>query len=164
MIPKLYEYIISAELVVHSNTPHILVRNNEYSLYFNINTNHMHSLSSEAILLERIHAEFVIYQNMVAGKEITDDFDVLNWFRIQQMQFPMLTRFSCIIHSITPSQTENERNFSLVGIYTALCCANLSVEMLSCLPFVNRNSAALGRNITIGIFGGLLDAMADIFY
>ena len=42
----------------------------------------MHSLLSEAILLERIGAEYVIYQDMVAGTEITDDFDVLNWFQI----------------------------------------------------------------------------------
>ena len=54
----------------------------------------MHSLLFEATLLERIRAKFVIYQNMVAGTEITDDFDVLNWFQIQQMQFPMLTRFA----------------------------------------------------------------------
>ena len=67
----------------------------------------MYYLSTEAILLERIRAEFFIYLNMVAVKEITDDFDVLNWFQIQRMQFPMLTRFAYIIHSITPSQTEN---------------------------------------------------------
>ena len=73
----------------------------------------MNSLSSEAILLERIGAEFVIYQNMVAGTENTDDFDLLNWFQIQQIQFPVLARFSCIIHSITPSQNENENNFHL---------------------------------------------------
>ena len=64
----------------------------------------MHSLPPEAILLERIRADFVIYQNMVAGTEITDDFDVLNWFQIQKMQFPMLTRFAYIIQSITPLQ------------------------------------------------------------
>ena len=40
----------------------------------------MHSLSSEAIVLESIGAKFVIYQNMVARTEITDDFDVLNCF------------------------------------------------------------------------------------
>ena len=45
----------------------------------------MHSLLSGAILLERIGAEFIIYQNMVVGTEITDDFDVLNWFQIHQM-------------------------------------------------------------------------------
>ena len=122
----------------------------------------MHSLSSEAILLERIGAEFVIYQNTVAGTEITDGFDVLNWFQIHQIKPPMLTRFAYIIYSITPLQTENERDFSLAGIYTASRRANLSVEMLSDLIFINRNSAALGRNTTIDVFGGSLDAVADI--
>ena len=32
MTPKLYEYIMAAELAFHPNTPHILVRNNEDSL------------------------------------------------------------------------------------------------------------------------------------
>ena len=121
----------------------------------------MHSLSSEAILLEKIRAEFVIYQNMVAGTEITDDLDVLNWFQIHKLQLPMLTRFAYIIRSIIPLQTENGRDFSLAGIYTASRRANLSVEMLSDLLFINRNSAALGRNTTIDIFGGSLDAVAD---
>ena len=49
--------------------------------------------------------EFVTYQNVVAGTEITDDFDVLNWFQKQQMKFPMLNRFTYIIHSIIPLQT-----------------------------------------------------------
>ena len=104
----------------------------------------MHSHSSEAILLEKIGAEFAIYQNMVAGTEITDDLDAMNWFQIQQMQFPTLTRFAYIIHSINPSQTENVRDFSLAGIYTASRCANLSVETLSDLIFINRNSAVFG--------------------
>ena len=85
MMPKFYEYIMAAEFSVHQNTPHILVHNNEESLYFHNNPNHIHSISSEAILLERIDAEFVIYQNMVVGTEITGNFDVLNWFKIQQM-------------------------------------------------------------------------------
>ena len=78
-MPKFYEYIMAAELDVHPNTPHILVRNNEDYLYFNNNPNRMHSLSSEAILLERIGAKFVIYQNTVSVTEITDDFYVPNW-------------------------------------------------------------------------------------
>ena len=40
--------------------------------------------------------------------------------------------------------------------------ANISVEMLYDLLFINRNSAALGRNTTIDLFGGSLDAVADI--
>ena len=94
---------------------------------------------------------------MVAGTEITDDFDVLNWFQIQQMQFPMMTRFEYIIYSVTPSQTENERDFSLAGIYTASRRANLSVKMLSGFIFINRNSTVLGRNTTIDIFGLLAE-------
>ena len=74
----------------------------------------------------------------------------------------MLTLFAYIIHSIAPSKTENERDFSLAGIYTASRCANISVEMLSDLIFINRKSAVLGRNTTIDIFGGSLDAVADI--
>ena len=34
MIPKFYEYIMAVELAVRPNIPHILVRNNEDSLYF----------------------------------------------------------------------------------------------------------------------------------
>ena len=82
---------------------------------------------SEAILLERIGAKFVIYKNMVAGTEITDDFYVLNCFQIQKMQFPVLRRFSYIIHYIAPLQTENEIDFSLAGIYTASLRSDLSV-------------------------------------
>ena len=107
MMPKFYRYIMAAELAVNPNTPHILVVNNKESLYFNNNPNRMKSLSDEAILLEIVGAEFVTYQNTVAGTKITDYFDVLNLFQIQQMKFIMLNRFSYIIHSITPLKTEN---------------------------------------------------------
>ena len=80
MMPKFYEYIMSEELAVHTNTPHTVVGKNEESLYSHNNHNRVYSLSSEAILLERIGADFVIYPNTVAGTEITDYFDVLNWF------------------------------------------------------------------------------------
>ena len=35
-------------------------------------------------------------------------------------------------------------------------------EIIYYLLFINRNSTALGRNITIDVFGGSLDAMANI--
>ena len=76
MTPKFYEQIMAAELSVHTNTPQILVRTNEESLYFHNNPKRMHSLSSEEILLERIGAKFIIYQNAFVGTEITDYFVV----------------------------------------------------------------------------------------
>ena len=77
---------MDAEISINPNTPHILVGNKEESLYFHRNPNRMHYPSAEEIFLERIGAKFVIYQNTVAGTEITDDFDVLNWFHIQKMK------------------------------------------------------------------------------
>ena len=112
--------------------------------------------------MERIGVELVIYQNTVVGTQITDDFDVLNWFQMQQMQFPILKWFAYIIHSIIASQTENERGFSLSGIYIASGRANIYVEIIYYLLFINRNSTALGRNRIIDVFGGSLDAMANI--
>ena len=67
-----------------------------------------------------------------------------------------------MIHSITPPQTENERELSLAEIYTVSRRTNISVEILSDLLFINRNSADLGHNTTIDVFGGSLDAVADI--
>ena len=78
------------------------------------------------------------------------------------MKLSILTRLAYIIHSITPSQTENERDFSLAVIYTASRRANISVEMISDFLFININSSALGCNTTICVFGGSLDAVADI--
>ena len=67
-MPKFYEYTMDAEIAVHPNTTQILVRNNEEYLYFHNNPNCMQYILSEAILLEKIGAEFVIYQNTVACK------------------------------------------------------------------------------------------------
>ena len=56
----------------------------------------------------------------------------------------------------------NERDFSLAGIYTESRHANISVEMLSDLLFINRNITALVSNTPIDIFVVSLDAVADI--
>ena len=61
MIPNFYEYIMVSELDAHPNTPQILVHNNKDYLYLHNNPICMHSLSYEAILLERIGAELIIY-------------------------------------------------------------------------------------------------------
>ena len=74
----------------------------------------------------------------------------------------MLTSFTYSIHYITPSQTKNEIDFSLAGIYTASNRDNLSVEMLSDLIFINRKITASGHNTPIYVFVGSIDYMADI--
>ena len=69
VMPKFCEYIMVAELAVHPNTLQILVRKNEESLYFHKNPNCMHYILFEAILLESIGAEFVIYQIRLLGQK-----------------------------------------------------------------------------------------------
>ena len=76
----------------------------------------------------------------------------------------MLTHFTYIIHSITVLQTENEIYFSPAVIYIALRHANLYVEILHSLIFINGNSTNSGLNTHIDVFGGYLYAVAYIVY
>ena len=69
--------------------------------------------------------------------------------------------FMYIINSITPQQTENERDFSLAGIYTALRRFNPSLKMISGLLLINRNITSSGHNTPIGDFGVSIYAMDD---
>ena len=59
-------------------------------------------------------------------------------------------------------QTENERDFSIAGIYNASRRTNLSVEMIYDFILFNRNSTELGCNTPIDVFGLSLDAVANI--
>ena len=67
MMSNFYDYIMVSELAANPSTPQIVVGNNQYSLYFHNNHNRRQSISAEAILLERIDAKFITYQNSVAG-------------------------------------------------------------------------------------------------
>ena len=61
MIPNFYEYIMVSELDAHPNTLQILVHNNKDYLYLHNNPIRTHYLSYEAIILEKIGAELIIY-------------------------------------------------------------------------------------------------------
>ena len=69
---------MTAELAVNKIKTQIIVGNNQKSLYFHNNHNHMHYILSGAILLGSIFTEFIIYQNSVSGTEITDNFYVMD--------------------------------------------------------------------------------------
>ena len=59
-------------------------------------------------------------------------------------------------------QNGNERYFSLAVVYTSSRRANISVEIIYDLFFINRSSAASVRITYIEVFGGSLDTVADI--
>ena len=67
VIPKFYDYIVAAELSENQNTPLIIVGNNQEYLYFHNNPNNRDSPMYEAIILDKIDAEFFKHQNAAAG-------------------------------------------------------------------------------------------------
>ena len=53
-------------------------------------------------------------------------------------------------------------SFTFTHLLSVNGATNLSVEIISGLIFVNRNSTALCHDTPIDVFGGLLDPVTDI--
>ena len=69
--------------------------------------------------------------------------NVLRWCQEIKLQFPMLARFSTMMFAIPPSKAENKRECSLAGVFTGSNHARMSVEILSKLIFIIRNSIGI---------------------
>ena len=65
---------------------------------------------------ERVSQKFGNFGGYLKGSGTLTD--VLGWYHERQLQFPMLARFSTVNFDILPSQAENERDFSLYGVFT----------------------------------------------
>ena len=48
-----------------------------------------------------------------------ESYEVMDWFNTNQSNIPTISYFASILHSIPPSQIENERDFSLAGVMPA---------------------------------------------
>ena len=64
---------------------------------------------------------------------------MLGWFQANKSSIPTISNFASIIHSIPPSQIENERDFSLAGVIARARRATSTVENLAMLVFINKN-------------------------
>jgi len=92
----------------------------------------------------RVHRDFALYKNLVkqffsSGKKM-ESYEVKDWFNLNQSNIPTISYFASIIHSIPPSQIENERDFSLAGVIARARRATLTVENLAMLVFINKNN------------------------
>ena len=92
----------------------------------------------------RVHRDFALYKNLVKqffsrGKKM-ESYEVMDWFHENQSNIPTISNFASIIHSIPPSQIENERDFSLAGVIARARRATLTVENLAMLVFINKNN------------------------
>ena len=80
------------------------------------------------------------------------------------MKLPMLTRPNLPTLFI-PSHLQkpkNDRDFSVAGIYTALLCTNISVEMLSGLLLIDISITVSVFNTPIDFFGESVNTVFDI--
>lgn len=89
-------------------------------------------------LVEDSKREFKRYRD-AASIEPPQTQTPLQWFKSRQGLFPMIYRMALIIHCIPPSQIDNERDFSIAGVFARAKRASMSVEMLSSLVFINKN-------------------------
>ena len=76
-------------------------------------------------VLFHVYIAILLYKNLVkqyfsSGKKM-ESYEVMDWFNTNQSNIPTISYFASIIHSIPPSQIENERDFSLAGVNPAEC-------------------------------------------
>ena len=88
--------------------------------------------------------EFDVYKTLVkkhflSGKVMETSKDVLEWFKANSFQIPMISHFANIIHCMSPSQIDNERDFSLAGVIARAKRASFTVKNLAMLVFINKN-------------------------
>ena len=77
---------------------------------------------------ERVDQEFWTFRAAVkASRKVTN---VLGWHQERKTQFTMLARFATMIFDIPPSRAENEKDFSLDGVFTGSNRARILVDML----------------------------------
>jgi hAT family C-terminal dimerisation region len=85
----------------------------------------------------QIQMEFKMLRDL--SKRKVCNTDVLSWYETVKVQIPRLYRFAQIIFSIPPTQIQNERDFSLAGVFTRARRASMTNVMLSNLLFINQN-------------------------
>ena len=99
-----------------------------YSKDYVSSTAAMSEQQTNMYMNERVAQEFRMFWAAVkASGTVTN---VLGWYQEIKLQFPMLARFATMIFSIPPSWAENERDFSLAGLFTGSNCARILVDML----------------------------------
>ena len=119
----------------------------------------------------RVHRDFALYKNLVkqyfsSGKKM-ESYEVMDWFNTNQSNIPTISYFASIIHSIPPSQIENERDFSLAGVIARAKRATLTTDNLAMLVFINKNkkykyTSNKAENIFEDSFHGTQEEIDDV--
>ena len=103
--------------------------------------------------------ELKMFHNLCFGLDITEGVDVLTWYESVKYKVPKIYRMALYIFSIPPTEIQNERDFSLAGVFGQARRASLSVQMLSDLLFINQNSDTCSILKNIDLFQGNLNSV-----
>ncbi len=68
--------------------------------------------------------------------------DPLVWWKDNEQNFPHVGKVARIVLSISASEIENERDFSIAGVFSRARRASMSVANIAQLTFINKNSSA----------------------
>jgi hAT family C-terminal dimerisation region len=85
----------------------------------------------------RAETEFKMLREL--SKSRKEDIDVLTWYESIKHQVPQMYRLAKIVFAIPPTQIQNERDFSLAGVFTRARRASMTNAMLADLMFINQN-------------------------
>ena len=96
-----------------------------------------------------------------------ESYEVMDWFNTNQSNIPTISYFASIIHSIPPSQIENERDFSLAWVIARAKRATLTTDNLAMLVFINKNkkykyTSNKAENIFEDSFHGTQEEIDDV--
>ena len=91
--------------------------------------------------------EYSTYRKLAKFAQTESNVHPLKFYSKYGNQLPLLTIFFEITFSIVPTQVENERDFSIAGIFNRVRRASMSMETLATLTFINKNLNVNEENI-----------------
>lgn len=88
-------------------------------------------------MFDRAENEIMVYENLTVP--LSDEFDVLSWWEVNKLQFPLLGNLSKRIFAIPASSAPSERAFSGARNLITEKRSQLSPHIVNDLMVVNRN-------------------------
>lgn len=134
-----------SQLILSDPNTSVSTNNNDNQFFFSnwLNTSSNSFQESINDEVEKYSREAVI---------MTDDFDLLQWWRKNEKYYPRLCKFAQHVHSIPASSAASERAFSLAGNILTEKRSRLRPKSLDSLLFLNSFFKNFPQNITLNHF------------
>jgi hAT family C-terminal dimerisation region len=159
---ELFDYVVASDATIHTSTGSISNNNDlQDSMYSDDEHETLGNSEANDLVLQQVKVEFATLRTEARQSSTAEKGDVLLWYKRREAILPKLSRFARIIFSIPPSQIDNERDFSIAGVFARARRASLSVSTLSNLLFINKNTDVASELQNIDLFTGSLESVDD---